>query len=118
MNKEEQQGIIDSLYPLGKERWYKIEILDQKKCMKNLRWHGMDDHPNPTEDLGNSVNAIGIRPEYVPQLSTLMDIQDKVLGIVVGTRDDYLIERVVNVFKEEVESLKERVIQESKKENE
>lgn len=117
MDQEEADNIMNALYPEGEARWYKLKILDKKKCMKTLCWHASESHPNPTLDRGYSVEAIGVRPEYIPQLHFLMELRDTVMGQVVNTRDDYLIERVQDTFKTKLAELKELVIKETAEEN-
>lgn len=74
MDENEKQGIIDSLYPVGKERWFKVKILDQEKTMKNLPW--VEDK----ERLGFEVTSITCRDEFQPQVTALMDLKDEILS--------------------------------------
>lgn len=37
MRDQEVQEYIDGIYPLKGDRWFRIKILDQDKCIKSLR---------------------------------------------------------------------------------
>jgi hypothetical protein len=74
MEKQERQQLFDSLYPVGEERWFKVRIIDQKKCMKNLPW--VEDK----ERLGFEVTSITVRDEFQPQVVGLMDMKDEILS--------------------------------------
>jgi len=75
MEAQERKDLFDSLWPVGKERWFKVLIVDQEKCMKNLPW--VED----TERLGFEVKSITVRDEFQPQVSALMDVKDDVVSL-------------------------------------
>ena len=74
MDENEKQQLFDSLYPVGEERWFKVRIIDQEKCMKNLPWVEDKDR------LGFEVTSITVRDEFQPQVVGLMDMKDEILS--------------------------------------
>lgn len=74
MDENERKDIMDSLWPIGKERWFKIRVIDQEKSMKNLPWNA------DTERLGFEVTAITCRDEFQSQVIGLMDMKDEILS--------------------------------------
>lgn len=107
MSDDERQNIIDSLFPVGKERWIKVEIRDQEKAIKTL-WMPMDEkRAQPYVDkFGFRVTALGCRDEYTPQISAIMDLKGEVVGQLYGYVPDYILENVNNLFKQKMDELK------------
>lgn len=113
MDEKERKGIIDSLYPVGGERWIKVKYLDQEKSMKSLSWNSSS--PEPTENdrkRGFQMMAIGVKDEYIPQISALVDLKDDVIGKLsrVMELNNPLLSDINYIFREKIEELKSRVI--------
>ena len=107
MNTAEIEDMKNSLFPIGKERWIKVLFKDRDKCMKAFRWN-----TNGFEHDGYEVTSIGLRDEYVPQVSAISDIQDEVMGILFGSNiESYQLKRIEDIFKMKKEELKNRVIE-------
>ena len=108
MDENEKQGIFDSLYPVGKERWFKVKILDQEKSMKNLPW------VSDMERLGFEVTSITCRDEFQPQVTALMDLKDEILSHLFScqesarsTNNEYSVheyQMLINTFRESFNS--------------
>lgn len=84
MEDQERKDLIDSLWPVGKLRWFQVEIFDQDKAMKNLPWVDKD-----KERLGFKVNAITCRDEFQPQVIALMDLKDEMLTSLMQKQESF-----------------------------
>lgn len=118
MDAQERQNLFDSLYPVGEERWFKVLIVDQEKCMKNLPW--VED----TERLGFDVKSITIRDEFQPQVSALMDVKDDVMTLLSQQQEsarwsndtnmintlEFLMDNVRDIFKNKMTEINSRTI--------
>ena len=107
MDKEEAQDMIDSLYPVGQERWIKVKYLDQKKAMKVIRMRNAD-----TSKLGFEVIAISISSEHEPQLSALIDLKSSVIAelLKIFQPDDQRIANFNQIFLNKIEELRKQTI--------
>lgn len=102
---QDHEDLLNSIYPVGKERWIKILIKDRKICLDTFRLSQNDDrYP------GYAVQSIGIRDEYVPQIAAIADIEDEITPILLQNLPDYLADNIAAIFKKHKDALKERVI--------
>ena len=111
--KKEIQSIMDSLYPVGKERWIKVKYLDQEKAMENIRMRSMSVNDIREEDraLGFVVTAMGIMDEYNPQVSALMDIRGELVGGLMHIMEPSQIEMIDGLFIQKIKELKDNTIE-------
>jgi len=111
MSDQEKQDISDSLFPVNGERWIKIHIIDQEKTTK-LLWMPMNDEmAKPyAEQAGFRTIAIGMRDEYTPQVSALMDLKGEIISKLYGLIPEYILEDVNNRFRDKIEELKKHTI--------
>ena len=72
MTNEEIKEIIDSLYPIGRDRWFKIRILDQEKCSNALR---LSYNEKTDINQGYSVREISLQGKN-PDIRELQDVRD------------------------------------------
>lgn len=114
MSDREREDLFNSLFPVGEERWIKLKYLDRDKCIAKFR---VGNHTEQSvahaKELGYEVIAIGVRPEYEPQVSALMDVRDKVVGMVLDMVDnsgDYRLMEIRQIFKDKIEEINERTI--------
>jgi hypothetical protein len=71
MDKEEHKGILESLYPIGKERWIKVKFTDLKWCIKNLRLG------RKNNNLGFEITALSVMEEHQPQVNAILEFKKK-----------------------------------------
>jgi len=112
MTDEEREDIINSLFPVGKERWIKILYLDRDKCMEAFRMYGNDHAKNAElhKEQGYEVTALGTQDEYLPQISAILDIKEQIIGLLYGVLQDHQLTIVNNVFKSKTDELRQRTI--------
>ena len=110
MKPENHRALLEDLFPVGQERWIKVRYTDFDWCVKNLRLQGKD-KPEDAQKLGFEVMAIGVRDEFVPQVTALMDVRDEVIGALVNRgADEYMLSNVRNQFADKIEEIKERTV--------
>lgn len=117
---DDSQSILESLFPVGQERWVKVKYLDLDKAIKAFRLNNGNMAKGHEEELGYEVTAIGIRDEYTPQVSALMDIKEDIIGAItslgynLGPENQWMAERlhetINGMLKNKIEELKERTI--------
>lgn len=111
MNSKETEDLFDSIFPIGEERWVKLKYLDRDKCIKTFRLgQHTENSKKHAEKVGYEVTAIGIKPEYTPQVSALMDVRDTIVQQLHGVVDDYYMDSLRNIFKMKIDEITERTI--------
>ena len=106
----ENYDYIKDIYGEGKERWFKIKILNYEKALNNLKMY-INGNKEAEEERGFEILSIGIRDEYVPQVSAMMDLKDEVLNYVSNLGlGDYTYEQINGIFKSKIEEVKSRTI--------
>lgn len=105
MTEEEARELRDSIYPVGKERWIKVRILNQDKTMNSLRWNDKN-----AEELGYEVTAITLLDEHIPQISALMGVKDRISGMLYGRVEQSVISAIRYDIDGAIDSLKARAI--------
>lgn len=106
--------VLDTLFPIGEERWVKVKYLDRDKCIRVFNVGTNEERKKEiSEQTGFECTAIGIRPEYTPQISSLLDIKEDLLQFLWGKLDEYQVEVVNRLFKAKIDELKERTIREN-----
>lgn len=98
------EDILRQLYPIGQERWIKVKFIDYEWCVKHLHWY------KKTNELGIEVTAIGVRDEYIPQISALLDVRDEITKILYGQIENYLLDSIREKIKERCDELKKQTI--------
>lgn len=108
MNNNEANDILESLFPVGQERWIKVKYLDLKKCINAFHPYAKESRE---KDLGYETTAIGVRDDYTPQVSALMDIRDDITTLLLNNGvEGYILDSVRNILKNKIEEVKERTI--------
>lgn len=105
---DDTENLLDSIFPVGKERWIKVRIKDRDICIKTfaLNFHGSDKYE------GYEITSIGLRDEYIPQISAIRDIEESILPILFGCDlPDYLTKQIQEIFTQKKEELKQLTIQ-------
>lgn len=119
MEAQERKDLIDSLWPVGKLRWFQVEIFDQERAMHNLPWVDKDQ-----ERLGFKVNAITCRDDFQPQVVALLDMKDDILTSLMQKQEscrwsndtagihmyDVLINEFRERFKNKIDEINSRTI--------
>jgi hypothetical protein len=109
-----EDNLLESLFPIGEERWVKVKYLDLEKCIRNFNIGPNEEKKKEiSDDIGFECTAIGIRPEYTPQISAIMDLKDDVIQSLLHILDEYELERINRIFKDKIDELKERTIREN-----
>ncbi len=113
MDAKERQDMIDSLYPVGQERWIKIKFHDQDKAMKAFRWYGTENDQSRKfiEEHGYELTALSFREEYKPQMAAILDLKEEIIGSFYSTIQTEHLERINNLFKHKLEELQRNIIQ-------
>lgn len=109
MTDAEYNEMLDSLFPIGKERWVKVRYLNRDKALQAFRTSS--DTSMHAEELGYEVTAIGIRDEHVPQISALMDARNDVLTSCAHAVSESVLNTINEIFRQHMDRLKERTIQ-------
>jgi len=107
---EESKSLIESLYPVGKERWIKVKFRDFKKSMKAFSIRETEEE---IIEKGYETRAIGVRDDYTPQISALQDIKDELVSMFLGRLYDYELTSIAEIINSKKQDLKERLIQET-----
>lgn len=107
MSDEEAEDFKNSIYPVGKERWIKVKFIDRDKSMKAFRWKNGEEH----DSQGYAVTAIGLRDEYMPQISALMSLSDEVGAHLLRILDTEEVKDIITMFSNKIEELKQTSIQ-------
>jgi hypothetical protein len=111
MNSREAEDLFDSIFPIGEERWVKLKYLDRDKCIKTFRLgQHTENSKKHAENAGYEVTAIGIKPEYTPQVSALMDVRDAVVQQLNNVVENYHVDSIRNIFKMKIDEITERTI--------
>jgi len=111
MTDQEVEDIKNSLFPVGQERWIRVKYYDRDKAIKIL-WMPMDEkRAEPyVEKHGFYVTAIGVRDEYIPQVSALMDLKGEVIGCLHGNVQDSILNHINDLFKNRIDDIKRYTI--------
>lgn len=104
----DHEDLIDSLFPIGKERWIKIKYIDQDKSKKVFAMFNATQEN--IEAKGYEVTAIGVKDEYEPQLSALLDVQDAVTVFLRAHVDEHALQYVRQIFRDKCDELQRRTI--------
>ncbi len=118
MDKAQEQcdhdELIDALFPIGKERWLRIEYLDKPKCLKAFFMPMNNDAAKPiAQEKGYRVTAIGVRDEYVPQIGAIIDLKkNDILGLLHNNIPDHLLSAISQKFKDATDEIKRNTIKE------
>lgn len=107
MDANEHTDLINSLFPIGEERWLKVKYTDLDWCKKNLRL-GRTVQPDPP--LGFELLSITVRPDYEPQVSALLEIKDVVASQLVHTVPDYVIENIKALIDQKIREINKQTI--------
>lgn len=101
---------IKDIYGEGKERWFKVKILNYEKALNNLKMY-INGNKEAEEERGFDILSIGIRDEYVPQVSAMMDLKDDVLNYVANLGlGDYVYQHINDIFKSKIDEVKSRTV--------
>lgn len=101
---DEPKDLIAGLFPEGQERWLKIRYNDTKECVKIFA----ASFNKPVDSAPFHVVAIGVTPEYEPQISALMDVRDEITTLLVGVGNDWQLDRIREILQRKIEELKHR----------
>lgn len=113
MTDDESEAMMNSMFPVGQERWIKFRYLDRDKCIKAFLRSMSPNHEKSrqlAEESGYEVTAIGVRDEYTPQISALMDIKDLLPGLENYTHIESVLDAVRYLLNEKIDELKARMI--------
>ena len=110
MDDKEKQQWMDSLYPVGKERWVKLKYLDQKKAMQHIRIRQGDPVNEVEEAQGFVVTAMGFLDEFNPQVAAIMDLRGHIVGQLLGTLDQYTADQIDSIFLAKIAEIKNNTI--------
>ena len=114
MSNSDRDDLLESLFPIGEERWVKVKYLDFEKCVKTFNVGPNEKRKKEISDkTGFECTAIGIRPEYTPQISAIMDLKEDILTRFSFILDEHQLEALNSIFKAKIEELKERTIREN-----
>lgn len=111
MDERESTRILESLYPVGEERWIKVKYLDFEWCAQHLRCipKKEDDEKN---EIGFEVTAVSVREDYTPQVEALDFVKDELFKSL-----EYMLdptpEKVLEMAKHHIEEAKARIINDS-----
>lgn len=105
MNEKERDEFLDSMYPVGKERWVKVKYLDRDKCMQVFRWP--DDK---VDEQGYLITALGVRDEYTPQIAALVDLQADVIAYLSHVLSESELHIVNELFRQRMDEVKSHTI--------
>lgn len=77
MSPEEAEDLMDSIFPIGEERWVKLKYFDRKKVMEKFKLSppNKESLAKFIKEHGYEVTAIGMRPEYEPQAFQLLELK-------------------------------------------
>lgn len=103
---QESENLLNQIFPVGKERWVKVLVKDRDICLKTFRMFAQPGEENP----GYTIQAIGLKDEYVPQVSAIADIEDDILPILLEHLPEHAMDAVMLIFKSKKQEIKERVI--------
>lgn len=106
MSDEEAEDLKNSIFPVGKERWIKFKFIDRDKCMKTFRWKNGEEY----DGQGYAVTALGLRDEYTPQISAIMDLRENVCGHLLDVLNYEQVQSIHRLFNEKIKEVKERTI--------
>lgn len=113
MDNSDHDDFLESLFPIGEERWVKVKYLDFKKCVRTFNVGPNEERKKEISDeTGFECTAIGIRPEYTPQVSALLDLKEDIIASLSFVLTDYQLENLNRIFKEKIEEVKQRTIRE------
>lgn len=111
MTEQEKDDMINMVFPVGEDRWIKLKYLDRDKCLKAFRIQMRQHEPTLEEiEAGYQVMSIGLRDEYAPQVSALLDLKADIIGYLYGHVKDYQIEAINRLFKEKIEEVNRHTI--------
>ena len=112
-DQRDKDDLLTSLFPIGEERWVKVKYLDFEKCVKIFNVGPNEKRKaERNEKYGFECTAIGIRPEYVPQVSAIMDLRDDIISSLSFILEDYQLDQLNRIFKAKIDEVKERTIRE------
>lgn len=114
-DKEKGDDLLDQLFPVGGERWIKVKYHDKEKSIKAFTWRNdQKENERLIAEKGYETLSIGVKPEFEPQVSAIMDLQDEVLQIVLGMvnydTDNYNLNTIREVFKDKIKEVSERCV--------
>ena len=109
MKDEEYKAILESLFPVGKERWIKVLYKDFDWCVKNLRITNTD---KPSNIPGFEVTALGVRDEFVPQIAAMLDLKADVVEFLYDKVPEQILNHVNELFRTHMSDLKSHTITE------
>lgn len=116
MDSSDHNDFLDSLFPIGEERWVKVKYLDRTKCIRAFNvGPNRDRIKEISDETGFECTAIGIRPEHTPQISALMDLKEDIISKLSYVLEEYDLMELNRMFKEKIEELKERTIRENER---
>jgi len=107
----EVQQWMDTLFPVGGERWVKIKVIDQDKAAGVLWMASSEDRAKPKIDkYGFFTTALSFREEYTPQIAALFDLKTELIGELYGLVPDYILQNMKAKFDAKMEELKKYTI--------
>jgi hypothetical protein len=103
----EHDDLLKDLFPVGEERWVKVKYLDFEKALKTF-YVGPNNEKSEqlSKDLGFETRAIGIRPEYEPQISAIMDLKEDIVSRLSFILEERQIEQINQIFKLKIDESK------------
>jgi hypothetical protein len=117
MDKLKQaQQILDSMFPVGKERWVKVKYIDQEKSMETLNL--FNSTPEQDAARGFSVQAISCLDEHEPQVAALFELKGNLMSILDGAVDEYYMNEVIAAIQYKMDEIKTMSTQKVENENE
>lgn len=104
MTEKDTEDMLDTIFPIGEERWVKVKYLDRTKAIKTF-------HPNSKEkDRGYEIIALGVRDEHLPQLSAIVDLKDELVALLHGRIEPRMFENAMLLCNARIQELKARTI--------
>lgn len=114
MTDQESNDLLNTIFPVGKERWIRVKYLDRKKCIDSFRLgHHTEESLAHAKEVGYEVTAIGVRDEYKPQFSAIMDLKTDVIAALsrfFRPDEDHMLDQVNEIFKNKLDELKPLLI--------
>lgn len=109
---ESHKEMLKSLYPVGKERWIKVLYKDFDWCVENLFIANANVQDRLKEGiknpLGFEVTSIGVRDDFIPQVSVVLELKDEIIGRLHGQVDSDFLSLINEVFNVKLEELKDK----------
>lgn len=116
MTDEETEDLLNTIYPIGEERWVKVKYLNRDNARKSFRFRSSGEETKEDQDNGYIVTAIGVRDEYTPQVQAILDLKTDVASYLLNYLDpndinhEQILDTVNTIFKEKMNDVKQHTI--------